>query len=342
MTEFEEAKPPDDPSSEVSELPKQTLPTYARLWQLETWLRRMVYVELRALRGDGWSTGLPSVDKSFQSDKRLTHMPTPEMNALSYAQLSALKALIADNWTCFQEYLPPQNIWDAKLEEIAQIRHRVAHFRRGHADDYRRLVQFLRDIDAGFWKFCTSYNDPQPVLPASDNEVVSHFLPYDPFPWTEVSEKKWARIGFADPSLVVAITIEVLHRPWAKWSTTVDGQPGYLYDVHLHARGERVFEYPEFLASTRAIHPQLVHLCLDALTRSVRFTIPAVLGGKQVTAIVERCHEVAGYVVRGGGRRDPDDQAVQRLADEWPEFVLGPDNPLTFLGPGMPCSFFGA
>lgn len=30
------------------ELPRRVLATYARLWQLETWLRQMVYVELRA------------------------------------------------------------------------------------------------------------------------------------------------------------------------------------------------------------------------------------------------------------------------------------------------------
>jgi hypothetical protein len=30
------------------------------------------------------------------------------------------------------------------------------------------------------------------------------------------------------------------------------------------------------------------------------------------------------------------------LADEWPEYVLGPSNPLTFLDPEMKCSFFGA
>lgn len=338
---------PDDPDgstdllAEIPGVPKQLLPTYARLWQLETWLRRMVYVELRALRGDEWSKGLRSNDKSFENDKRLTHMPTPEMNALSYAQLSALKTLIHDNWTCFNKYLPPLNIWEAKLEEIEQIRHRVAHFRRGHGDDYRRLLQFLRDLDAGFWTFCTSYNNPQPILPATDNQVVSHFLPYDPFPWTEVEEKKWVRIGVAAPSLVIAVTVEVLYRPWAKRTITVDGSSGYLYDVRLSAHRERVFDYPEFLEGTRSIHPRLVHLCLDGFAGSVRLTIPTLLGAKQAIAIVERCVEVAGYAL-GGGVRKSNTGAVQQLADDWPEFVLGPDNPLTFLTPGMPCTFFNA
>jgi hypothetical protein len=60
---------------EVPEVPKRSLSTYARLWQFETWLRGMVYVELRALRGDDWSATIPKNEKSFQSDKRLIHMP---------------------------------------------------------------------------------------------------------------------------------------------------------------------------------------------------------------------------------------------------------------------------
>jgi hypothetical protein len=34
--------------------------------------------------------------------------------------------------------------------------------------------------------------------------------------------------------------------------------------------------------------------------------------------------------------------AAKRTADEWPEYVLGPDDPLEFLTPEMRCSFFGA
>jgi hypothetical protein len=128
----DEPQAPADQADEVPELPKRVLSTYARLWQLETWLRRMVYVELRALRGDEWDKDAPFPTNSYEADKRLTHMSTPEVDSLSYAQLSTLKNLISANWEAFKPYLPPQNIWDAKLDEISQIRHRVAHFRKGH------------------------------------------------------------------------------------------------------------------------------------------------------------------------------------------------------------------
>lgn len=300
----------------------------------------MVYVELRALLGDGWSQDLPTSSASFAADKRLTHMPTPEMNALSYAQLSQLQDLIKKHWNCFAHYLPPQDIWTAKLAEVSQIRHRVAHFRVGHADDYQRVLQMLRDVDNGFWRFCTSYNDAQPVLPASNDPVVSQFLPHDPFPWTQVEDKEWARIGHADPSLIIAVTVEVLRRPWAEWSQQVDGKAGHIYDVRLGARDGRKFDYPAFLKNTQALHPHLTHLCFDSQENMVRLTIPALLGSAKVIEIVERALYIAGHVV--GRCRNPIAPAADDLADDWPEFVLGPKDPLAFLTPGMKCTFFSA
>lgn len=67
--------------------------------------------------------------------------------------------------------------------------------------------------------------------------------------------------------------------------------------------------------------------------------IPAVLGSERVIPIVERCLEVAGYeATRSHWQQDK----AKRIADEWPEYVLGPEDPLEFLKPGMPCSFFAA
>ncbi|SDR60991.1 hypothetical protein SAMN05519103_07243 [Rhizobiales bacterium GAS113] len=339
MTDTTKQSEPVEPIDEVPEVPKQALSTYARLWQFETWLRRMVYVELRALRGNGWTEEIPQLGKSFESDKRLVHMPTPEMDALSYAPLSTLEKAIERNWNLFQPYLPPDTIWKAKLEEISQIRHRVAHFRVGHEDDLRRLLQFLRDLDRGFWRFCTSYNDARPALPPSDDPVAGHFLHLDSFPWTQFQDNKWARVGFADPSLILSVSIQALQRPWAEAASSFEGVPGYLYDVHIHARDGRTFDYASFLEGTKLLHHEFAHICLDRLDNHVRLTIPAVLGRQRVIELIERCLEVGGHTVGRGGYREGQ---AQRLADQWPEYVLGPDNPLVFLAPGMECSFFGA
>jgi hypothetical protein len=326
-------------ADEVPGVPKRSLATYARLWQFETWLRRMVYVELHALLGDNWNANIPKSSNSLQSDKRLIHMPTPELDALSYAPLSTLRKAIDDNWSLFAPYLPPQNIWQAKLEEVAQIRHRVAHFRVGHEDDLRRVIQFLRDLDQGFWRFCTSYNDAHSPLPPSDDPVIAHFLHLDPFPRTEFGRNKWARVGVAAPDLVIAVSIELLRRPWAKKAAPADGSAGYLYDVHFHARDRRRFDYDDFLKRTNAIHHHLVYFSLSGQDNHVRLTVPAVLGSQRIIQLVQRCLDVAGYEVSRSNRREGQ---AQQIADEWPEYVLGPDDPLEFLTPEMRCSFFGA
>jgi hypothetical protein len=80
----------------------------------------------------------------------------------------------------FEAYPPPQKLWEAKLDEVSQIRHRVAHFRSTHADDLTRVVQLLREIDAGMFRFVSSYNAAQPALPATSDPVVAEFLDLDP------------------------------------------------------------------------------------------------------------------------------------------------------------------
>ena len=327
----------------VHELAPDLLETYARLWQFETWMRRLVYVQLRALDGDAWESKIKTqrAKASKANDKRLTHMPTPEDDVLSFAQLSDLINVIAEHRQYFEAYLPPKTIWDAKLEEVMAIRHRVAHFRTLHRDDLARVKQFLRDIDHGLWRFCTGYNHHHSVLPQSGDPVVAHFLPMDPFPWTEVGDKQWARLGSADPAARLSVTVEVLAMPWATWATPIAGKAGLLYDVSIHARGQRSIDYRQFMRETKRLHARVVHLCLDSAASSLRVTIPACLGEDAVKGLIQRFCDAVLNAMRASSGGGPDGK-VQAYADTLPEFVLGPDNPLTYLGPGMDCSFFAA
>lgn len=325
---------------ETEGVPERALRVYARLWQFETWLRHMAYTELRALLGDGWSTSLKTSMKSFEADKHLSHMPTPEMNALSYAPLSALTSLVKEHWDCFKGYLHPADIWEAKLKEVSQIRHRAAHFRSGHVDDHSRLRQFLRDVDPGFWKFCTSYNADYPILPQSEDPVTSHFLPLDPLPWGEIEPGRYARVGMVDKSMVVGVTVGVLTRPWAEAGPPIEGAAGHLYAIRLTALDSRRFDYPALLAGTQRVHGHLAHISLDAFETTLRLTVPSILGATKVVELTEKFLEVARYSVSRS--RDYVPGRVDAQADEWPEYVLGPTNPLTFLDPSMKCSFFSA
>ena len=48
------------------------------------------HIELRALAGDSWTSKIRGAEKPKETDKRLSHMPTPEEDPLSYAQFSEL------------------------------------------------------------------------------------------------------------------------------------------------------------------------------------------------------------------------------------------------------------
>jgi len=208
-----------------------------------------------------------------------------------------------------------------------------------HRDDLARVRQFLRDIDAGFWRFCTSYNDPHPVLPQSNDPVVEHFLPLDQIPWGQVESGTWARIGSADRNATLNVTVEVLAMPWAAKAPIIAGTPGYIYDVMVHARRERQFDYREVMQQTTKLHQHVVHICVDSFAQRLRVTVPACLGAAKATQIIESFVEAATYSLRPAPREFTVAQA-QAYADTLPEYVLGPENPLTFLSPDMPCSFF--
>lgn len=335
-------------------VPPERLLTYSRLWQFETWLRAMVYVELRACHGDSWESQLSgSHQRPYEGDRRLSHMPTRESMPTSYLQLSDLASTISSNWRLFAPYLPPKEIWDAKLLEVKQIRHRIAHFRLGHEYDLNRVDQLLRDVDQGFWRFCTSYNDAQPILPPSDDAVISRFLDLDPFPWTKGQDGRWARCGIADPNATISVWIEVLRRPWLnlRLGTGTSSREGELYDVTLKARDQRRFDSSQFIEGTQAIHHRICHILLDAIESTVRVTVPAILGPDDVNQIIDvivtaaRNSLVPGRlqmnVKEGLGSWQYEENRVESTVAQWPEYILGPSNPLTFLFPDNPCSFFG-
>ncbi|MFG1954875.1 Swt1 family HEPN domain-containing protein [Micromonospora sp. NPDC048830] len=340
--------PPDHDLLELTlevapDVPRRVMASYARLWQLETWLRQMVYVELRAAFGNSWQQQVAALPgHTLANDLRLTHMPTPEQNPISYVTFSVLLKTVANNWKLFEPYLPPQNLWASKLEEVSQIRNRVAHFRLGHGDDLDRVLRFLRDIDQGFWKFCTSYNREIPVLPPTRDPVVKRFHPLNQFPFVEVEKRKWAMSGTVGSGEAFTVAINAIRRPWRTTSASgrISGQEGYLYDVNIRGLDRRGFDYRRFLQDTQHLHGDVVHICLESFNTSIRITIPAVLGARRVSKTIQRLIDWAPNSLQKISDMDDRTAENERLAQEWPEYVLGPGSPLCFLTSDMPCSFF--
>ena len=84
------------------------------------------------------------------------------------------------------------NVLEFLFAEVAVDPQRiVGSFER----DLDRVVNLLRDLDKGFWKFITSYNDQHHVLPHDGDPVFAHFLPLDLIPFVEIEPRKWAQVG---------------------------------------------------------------------------------------------------------------------------------------------------
>ena len=318
-------------------LPGELLSTYARLWEFETWLRMMVYVELRARYGDDWENHLPNEGRTGgaqSQDARLSHMPTLERLPTSYMQLRSILSTVSEEWGLFELYLPPKDIWEAKVGEVLQVRHRIAHFRKGHKHDAARVAQLLRDLDPGFWRFCLSYNDADWWSPDDPDirEATSDQTAYD---------KVKIRVGRAP-------------RPWSTATEPFGESPGGLYDAVIHASRDWRFGYESFLSGTVGVHGRVCLIHVDNERRSVRVTVPAVIGGAAVADTLMVCRRAAENAVTpwsgtGGSltqlmedklealREAPaplrawQEPWVDELAEPYGEFILGPMHMLSFM-----------
>jgi len=147
----------------------------------------------------------------------------------------------------------------------------------------------------------------------------------------------------ADPLAKIDVTIEVAKRHWVKWKPPIVGQAGFFYSIRIHTRQSRKFNCKHYLERTQSVHKHIVYICLDSHFDSVSFTLPAVLGEAELKRIIKLMIDEAvtcclGSSVWGQGPKN----TAESLAETWPEYVLGPENPLSFLGPDMPCKFFSA
>lgn len=144
-----------------SGMPAAASALYSRWWQLETWLRSLVYLELRSANGSVWADVLPKTSANRQqSDEEYRHMRTPDaQDQLAYLDAGPLLQLTHDQWSLFRLYLPTQAIWAGRIEELKAIRNRIGHCRRPHDDDLDRLEQTLRDLESGAFLATSSFND---------------------------------------------------------------------------------------------------------------------------------------------------------------------------------------
>lgn len=135
-------------------VPLEATALYGRWWQLETWIRTLAYLELRAAYGLAWDTHLPQSAEQREAKDRAfgDYMATPDAHhRLAYLDTTPLlRALVDGHWDKLSYALPGSgDVWMGRAQELLRIRHRIGHCRRPHTDDLDRMEQTLRDLEPG-------------------------------------------------------------------------------------------------------------------------------------------------------------------------------------------------
>lgn len=141
-------------------MPSSASALYGRWWQLETWLRSLVYVELRAAYGSDWVSRLSKLpEKRRLNDEAYRYKTTPDAQALlAYTDVTNLFEIIEADWSLFEEALLQKDVWIGRTIELCNIRNRIGHCRRPHGDDLSRLEQTLRDLEGGGFRAASAFN----------------------------------------------------------------------------------------------------------------------------------------------------------------------------------------
>lgn len=239
-------------------VPSESLALYARWWQLETWLRQLAYVELRARDGTRWEQAVRAASGRQFQDAQFSHMASTDTdNPLAYLDYSQLRDLIEANWAQFGPALIRQPSWAARQEELIRIRHRIGHMRRPHADDLNRIEQTLRDLERGAFIACASYN--KRITPSTDknNDAVT-------VGWLREQHPTARLIEHASTQYDTHLALTVSRRPWAQWPEDLANAPGILWHAGFFMRRRTVDIRDFWHAGSFAVARSLVvHLAAE-------------------------------------------------------------------------------
>lgn len=256
---------------------------YSRWWQLETWLRSLVYVELRSAKGALWASELPANSATRQQkDDEIRYMRTPDaQDQLAYLDASPLLQLTLDQWALFGSYFPAQKIWTGRIEELKAIRNRIGHCRRPHEDDLDRLEQTLRDLNPGAFRATSSFNDQ-----SQPNKT-----------WSDVLVQNWAHETSGEVPLLeharrqydTIFSLSYSFRPWAKPLKSNDVQlglrVGYVWHARWYFRGGRSFDLAKFWRDI-AIYKDLIMLVCADSESSLQVSFSALEDQQQVSEAI--------------------------------------------------------
>lgn len=243
---------------------------YGRWWQFETWLRSLVYVELRTALGSAWAQALPLSSESRQrGEGALQYMVTPDaQNRLAYADVSALFQLIGDRWHLFERALIPKNVWAGRVEELRAIRNRIGHCRRPHADDLARLEQTLRDLEHGTFTALSAFNRQWRVPENFMDSLVEQWVRGRHIDAVRVVEH-------AERQYDISFQLRYSYRPWVDGSVPIEkiaGASGYVWHAFWYFRGSRELDIEMFWRDLGPYRDAVLMVCADTSMLNVSFS----------------------------------------------------------------------
>ncbi|MGQ4343810.1 Swt1 family HEPN domain-containing protein [Streptomyces sp. SAS_275] len=279
-------------------MPEETLALYSRWWQLETYLRSLIYVELRSLHGIDWVNHIgQSATTRQQRDESLRYMATADWeDPLSYLDVGKLFPLLEANWPLVEPSLMNKEALLSRSSELLAIRNRLGHLRRPHTDDLNRLEQTLRDLEKGAFAAFASYNREFYADSSLTDPVVAA--------WVR-GEHSTARrlIQHADSQYDVVFRLSYTVRPYATdpaEGDPISGSTGLLWKATFHLRGREPRASALWRDSylDRNARQLLVHMLLDS--GKVAFTFPAIDDSNRVADAIGEAFDAVLLNLRSG------------------------------------------
>ncbi len=328
-------------------VPSEASVLHARWWQLETWLRDLVYVELKAKYGSAWGQQLrPTAEKrATRETTDADYMPTADAhNVLAYLDVRPLFKLIEDEeWGVLSHAFPPLDIWKGRADEIQTIRNRIGHCRRPHVDDLGRIEQTLRDLEAGAFRSVAAFNRQSAPNHSLDDPLVAAWVRQE-----HIGARRL--IDHCASQYDVRWRLRYSARPWAETpreeGSPISGRPGYLWHAHWTI-GQGHFETRPFWSDwlTEDVKDLLVFVSAPS-PAGVNVSFPAVDDPDRIADAIE--HIFDGIIAHSGHRLRATADGLQ-VWDRWFEMNQGLDPRIEIDSPWAiindsttPVTFFGA
>lgn len=234
----ETSVPPELQAAWSNGVPLDVSACHARWWQPETWLRDLLHLELRARDGRDWAGSLePRVEKRRSRDSARTYMSSPDASAvLTFSDTGDLLSIIDEEWDLVAPSLLPRVRWDGRVDEIRDIRNRVAHCRRPHPQDLQRLELLLGDLTSGAYAAAAMLNLHHAADKQRDDRLVDL--------WVRREHETARRlIDHAERQYDISFQLSASRRPWARAipdTAAISGTPGWLWHAKFYLSGRRL------------------------------------------------------------------------------------------------------